>query len=709
MDTNRIQRITACIKNDKIQKYLILIVTLILSFCIVFNGAMPKKYKLNLGDISEYDITAPREVENAVKTKENRELAYKNELPDMKEDKVTSIEIVSNIDEFLTIIKNERSSKKPNLQKVMQELEQYNLLLVSDIDVKFLLLGINNDDFNTFEHNEKQIIAETMKEDITVENLEQFVLQAQMKIQALDMPTELKNIGSLIVKNILKPNRIINEEATEKRREIAYNDPKNVEMVEKGQRILSVGDVVTYDKLQLLQDLNMLETQDKIDYELMIGILIVLSLLTVLLVIYMKNYCKSILKKNSELAMISLIIIMELLIARIVGTYQVLIVPVFFVGITVSILLDVGLALILNVILAVAISFINKGNLEYMYITLISGSIVCFFTRTANQRNKLTSVGIFASLLNSVVVLAVGLINKRSLSSNVVECLWAFSNGIISIILTIGVLPFLESVFNVITPMRLLELSNPNQPLLKRLMLEAPGTYHHSLMVGNLAEAGAEVIGGNALLARVGAYYHDIGKLMRPNFFIENQSGENPHDKMSPNLSALVITSHAYDGAQLAKKYKLPAPIIDLIIEHHGTTKLAYFYHKATMMEKGEVKEENFRYQGPKPTSKEAAVVMLADSVEAAVRSMTDKTEGKIEGYIRKIIKDKLADGQFDLCNLTLRDMDNMSKAFMKVLSGCFHEREEYPQQKNKLVGDKDINDANTSTTCYIERGVNKI
>ena len=282
MDTNRIQRITACIKNDKIQKYLILIVTLILSFCIVFNGAMPKKYKLNLGDISEYDITAPREVENAVKTKENRELAYKNELPDMKEDKVTSIEIVSNIDEFLTIIKNERSSKKPNLQKVMQELEQYNLLLVSDIDVKFLLLGINNDDFNTFEHNEKQIIAETMKEDITVENLEQFVLQAQMKIQALDMPTELKNIGSLIVKNILKPNRIINEEATEKRREIAYNDPKNVEMVEKGQRILSVGDVVTYDKLQLLQDLNMLETQDKIDYELMIGILIVLSLLTVL-------------------------------------------------------------------------------------------------------------------------------------------------------------------------------------------------------------------------------------------------------------------------------------------------------------------------------------------------------------------------------------------------------------------------------------------
>ena len=428
----------------------------------------------------------------------------------------------------------------------------------------------------------------------------------------------------------------------------------------------------------------MLETQDNIDFELMIGIFLVLFLLTMLLVSYTKRYIPHLLNRPSELSMIALITVMELLIARILGNYQILIVPVFFVGITVSILLDVGLALVLNAILAVSISIMTKGNLEYIYITLISGSLVCFFSSRANQRNKLATVGIFSSFLNVLVVLALGMINKKSFSVKVVECLWAFGNGIVSIILTIGILPFLETVFNVITPMRLLELSNPNEPLLKRLMLEAPGTYHHSLMVGNLAEAGAEAVGGNALLARVGAYYHDVGKLKRPNFFIENQSGENPHDKMSPNLSALVITSHAYDGAELAKKYKLPTPIIDLIVEHHGTTKLVYFYHKAQNMEKGEVKEENFRYQGPKPGTKEAAVVMLADSVEAAVRSMTDKTEGKIEGYIRKIIKDKLDDGQFDLCNLTLRDMDNIAKAFMKVLSGCFHEREEYPQQKTK-------------------------
>ena len=684
METSKIQRIKEVLKSNRIQKSMILIITLVMSFCIVFSGAMPKKYKLNLGDVSEYDITAPREIQNRVKTRENQENAYEQELPDMKEDTATTIEVISSIDDFLSIIKNERSTTRPSLTRVVKELQDNKLLFVDESDVKYLLTSIDSNTYNTFEHSLKQVVSDAMKEDITAENLGEVIIGTQLKIQKLDMGQQLKNIGSLIASNILKPNRIINEEATLKKREIAYNNPKNIEIVEKGQRILSVGDTVTEDKLGLLEDLNMLDTQDNIDYELMLGIFAVLILLTILLIAYIKRYVPHLLKKPRELAMIAIIMVMELLIARILADYQILIVPVFFVGITISILLDVGLALILNLILAVAISFITRGNLEYMYITLISGSLVCFFCSRANQRNKLATVGFFSSIINVIVVLTLGMINKKSASQKAVESLWAFGNGIVSIILTIGILPFLETVFNVITPMRLLELSNPNEPLLKKLMLEAPGTYHHSLMVGNLAEAAAEVVGGNPLLARVGAYYHDIGKLKRPNFFIENQSGENPHDRMSPNLSALVITSHAYDGAQLAKKYKLPTPIIDLIIEHHGTTKLVYFYHKAQKLEREEVKEENFRYQGPKPGTKEAAVVMLADSVEAAVRSMTDKTEGKIEGYIRKIIKDKLDDGQFDLCNLTLRDMDNIAKAFMKVLSGCFHEREEYPQQKTR-------------------------
>ncbi|MGI6778672.1 MAG: HD family phosphohydrolase [Acetivibrionales bacterium] len=254
-------------------------------------------------------------------------------------------------------------------------------------------------------------------------------------------------------------------------------------------------------------------------------------------------------------------------------------------------------------------------------------------------------------------------------------------------VLTIGLLPFFESTFNIITPLKLLELTNPNQPLIKRLLVEAPGTYHHSLMVGNLAEVATESIRGNALLARVGAFYHDVGKLERPNFFGENQMADNPHDKMTPSLSTLVITSHTSDGVQIAKRYKIPMMIRDIISQHHGTTLVAYFYHKAKKGEKGDAIDQNdFRYEGPKPSSKEAAVVMLADSVEAAVRSMADKTEGKIEGLVRKIIKDKLDDGQLDLCDLTLKDLDDIAKSFMKVFSGYFHQREQYPNVKIKSV-----------------------
>jgi len=213
-------------------------------------------------------------------------------------------------------------------------------------------------------------------------------------------------------------------------------------------------------------------------------------------------------------------------------------------------------------------------------------------------------------------------------------------------------------------------------------LLEAPGTYYHSILVGNLAEAAAEDVGANSLLCRVGAYYHDIGKLKRPYFFKENQiTKDNPHDRITPNLSATIITSHIKDGIEIAKKNKLPSRVIDIIKEHHGNTLVAYFYHKALSGENGDqVIEEKFRYQNPRPQSKESAIVMIADSVEAYIRSLTEPTKDQVEKGVRKIINDKLSDSQLDECDLTLRDLDIISKAFVKVLAGIFHERIEYPE-----------------------------
>ena len=247
-------------------------------------------------------------------------------------------------------------------------------------------------------------------------------------------------------------------------------------------------------------------------------------------------------------------------------------------------------------------------------------------------------------------------------------------------VICVGLQPVFEAGFNLVTPSKLIELSNPNQPLLRRLMIETPGTYHHAMIVANLAEAAAEAIDADSLVVRVGAYYHDIGKLIRPLYFKENQIGENPHDKTDPRVSTAILTEHTRDGVELARKHHLPEAIIDMIRQHHGDTPVMYFYAK-TVKQMGEenVDINDFRYDGPKPQSSEAAILMLADTVEAAVRSLPEPTREKISAMIRKLVRGKMEDGQLDECTLTFRDIDKICSAFETVLQGVFHERIEYP------------------------------
>ncbi len=282
------------------------------------------------------------------------------------------------------------------------------------------------------------------------------------------------------------------------------------------------------------------------------------------------------------------------------------------------------------------------------------------------------------------------------------ELMLELVNGPLSAVLAVGSLPIFETVFGILTPIRLLELSNPEHPLLHRLLLEAPGTYHHSIMVGNLAEAAAMAIGADSLLARVGAYYHDIGKIKRPYLFTENQvfDMENPHDRMSPSLSSTAIISHVKDGVELAREHKVPEQIIDFIKEHHGTGLASYFYAKAA--EEAAAKSEKppeewtFRYEGPRPHSKETAIVMLADSIEAATRSLSRPTPARIESVVRKIIQERLFDRQLDKSDLTLRELDTIAETFVQVLTGLFHTRIKYPNLRNndnKVKTDNDVID----------------
>ncbi|MGH7751551.1 MAG: HDIG domain-containing metalloprotein, partial [Gemmatimonadales bacterium] len=258
-------------------------------------------------------------------------------------------------------------------------------------------------------------------------------------------------------------------------------------------------------------------------------------------------------------------------------------------------------------------------------------------------------------------------------------------NGVVVGIFAIGVLPYLENLFGLVTPIKLLELSNPGHPLLRRLQMEAPGTYHHSVIVANLAEAAADAIGADGLLVRVGTYYHDVGKIRRPVFFVENQIGvENPHERMSPSLSALTVAAHVRDGQDMAREYGLPNSVADFIPEHHGTTLITYFYHQA--VERGDEPEPAaFRYEGPKPQTRETAIVMLADAVEAAVRSLPRPTPDRIYEVVRRIIHERLEDGQLDECDLMFRDLEQIAQTFTRVLTGIFHPRIEYPDLEKDL------------------------
>ncbi|MGZ4163240.1 MAG: HD family phosphohydrolase, partial [Tumebacillaceae bacterium] len=357
--------------------------------------------------------------------------------------------------------------------------------------------------------------------------------------------------------------------------------------------------------------------------------------------------------------------------------------PIAMGTMLVTILFDTQLAILMSFLFALLAGVAFDYKFQIVFVTFISGLIGAFAVSRVKHRLVIMRAGFIISGVALITITAIQLLSSTGsdLMQYLQSLLIGVISGIFSAIITIGLLPFLESSFGILTPISLLELSNPNHPLLKKLLMEAPGTYHHSLIVGNLAEAAAEMIGADPLICRVGAYFHDVGKMKRPLFFIENQmSKDNPHDKVAPTLSHLIITSHVRDGLEMQEEYRLPKPIRDICEQHHGTTILWYFYNKALETDKsGTISADDFRYPGPKPQSKEAAIVMLCDAVEAAVRSMARPTPNRIESVIHKIIKDRLNDGQLDECDLTLKDLDKAADAFLRTLNGIYHARIEYP------------------------------
>lgn len=659
---------------------LLVIFTAVLFF-IVIQKVETEKLDVKIGDIAPAEIRATKDIVDERATELLKRETTNKVVPKYRVSPSIQMTMKSNINEFFNNVRDLQLDEDTRLDEKIDVLSKETRILISKSEC-YTAMGMESEELAQFSSIISDIINQIMSVGITEEDLEYEKNNVEQIFQSLDLEGEKKQLGISLINNTIQSNKFIDEEATQKQieEEVAKVEPV---IVKEHQVIVNKGDVIDKNSYDLIRESGLLKEETGYDKRNIFGVLILIILFELILYGYIRLFHSDIMYEN-KLAIIIIIIIAAVMISR--GLYNIspYIMPISTAALLIAILLDIRLSILINMFIMFILSFILELDDTLITMYIMSGTIGSYLAVRQQQRNNILINGVLIGAVNILTIISFGFIKKIEFSNVLITSGYGFINGIICAILTIGSLPIWENLFQVLTPLKLLELSNPNQPLLKRLLVEAPGTYHHSIIVGNLSERAAEVIGADPLIARVGAYYHDIGKLNRPYYFKENQlTGDNPHDRIEPNLSSLIITNHVKDGIEIGKKNKLPKRIIDIIEEHHGDTMVAYFYHKAKQNGEKEVKEEDFRYNGPKPQTREAAIVMMADSTEAAVRSIKEPTNENIEEMIRNIIKGKLKDNQLEECNLTLKNLNEIANAFISVMMGIFHERIEYPESKS--------------------------
>ncbi|MDX1617778.1 MAG: HDIG domain-containing protein [Balneolaceae bacterium] len=500
--------------------------------------------------------------------------------------------------------------------------------------------------------------------------------------------------GSEIFNQVIEPNLIYNEKETQARIDEALASISNTKgAVAQGQVIIRKGDIVTSEKANMLRSLAEARAQNATDTERWLryfGDVLSIIAITTVFFFYLFLYRRSIFENNAMLLLVfiamSLICVASALTYKINGVSP-YIVPVAVAPIILTIIFDSRVGLLSTICLALLTGLIIGNNFEYVAATTVACSLGLFSVRDIKKRSQFffTTPGIvFGSY--AIILIGFNMTVFEGWNDLLNDLLFVGINAVF-ILFTYPLILLFEKVFKVTTDFTLLELSDTNLPLLKELMTKAPGTFHHSLQVANLSEAAAGAIGANGLLCRVGALYHDIGKMDNPGYFVENQSGPNEHEKLKPRMSALVIKAHVSTGVKMAKEHNLPKVIVDFIQTHHGTSLIKYFYEKAKEnadSSKDEIREENFRYDGPLPRAKETGILLLADGVEAASRAMKDPNYQKLENLVNKMVDDRVNEGQLSKCPLTFQDLRTIKESFLNILVGIYHSRVEYPDDKKE-------------------------
>lgn len=673
---------------DKWKRIFLFTITAIFIYFIMLTVVTPKRYKLNEGDIATVDIKAPRDIidEEATKAKEQEVTAKVEKKFTLKNE--IKIEASENIKSFFDKLINLKSNDIDEKSKI-SELKKIDAFKLSDAEYKTLL------DLNVDKDTELQWIALTAidkgyEKQIEEDNSED-IAEAKTIVDDYLSSQELESNIEVILREMcesqIKANYFFDQSKTDEAVKEALKSVSKV-MIKKNQTIVKEGEPITQQQINILTELGLVGEDLSKDY---IYTYIILAFFVLFVLgmqyMYLKKEKKEILIDTKLVFLILLLNLLSVISARVFTFVSLFIIPIACAPILMTVFLDSKISIVINSLNLLFVAVIVGFDPQVILIGSVSTIVSSTTLKKVSQRNDILYSTVYVAAAVAVVILSSGILLSNNIKQILLDVILAVFGAFISGILAMGLLPFLESSFSLVTNMKLLELSNPNNPLLKRLLMEAPGTYHHSVMVANLAEVAAEEVGANPMLVRVGAYYHDVGKIKRPFFFGENQlGGTNPHDKISPTLSTTIIISHVKDGLELAKEYDIPKVVSDMIVQHHGTTLVKYFYYtlKNSSENPDEIREEDFRYPGPKPQSKEAAIIMMADSVEAAVRSIQEPTLEKIEDMVNNIVKDKMNSNQLNECDLTFRELEVIKACFLRVLKGIYHHRIEYPTEKGK-------------------------
>jgi cyclic-di-AMP phosphodiesterase PgpH len=678
----------------------------IILFAILVSNVTPNVVDVNIYERAPRDIQSPITIPLEDQTEARKRLAeesVKNEYTFDKDLALNqAVELESLIDIIITINESEKKKKDDEAplsfdQKVDQLKDSIDTSEISD-ETFAALFQASETDLNNVKNLGAGVVNKVLTNPIMVEEVDGARNEAvQLIRENSNLSYSLKSATEEITRSFIIANRTLDTEKTRQKRKEASDKVEEV-VIREGDVLVKSGAVITPEIYDRLKKVGLLDQEMKMYpyYGLFIFVIIVIAGLYYFMKEEReKEHFRKYVTIYALLFTLTLVVMKVLSISTELGLSSLMYaVPVAAGAMMIKMLFNEELAVVSTIIFAFSAALIfneqTTGNFNFimsLYV-LFNGIAGIVFLGKTQQRSKILQAGFFVSFIAILTVACVLLLQNGKFTSVQIglDLGCAGISGFVSSVLTLGLLPVIESSFNILSVTKLIELSNPNHPILRKVLMEAPGTYHHSIMVANLSEAACESIGANGLLARVGSYYHDVGKTKRPHFFIENQMNmENPHDKIAPQLSKTIITAHPYDGADMLRAEKIPKEIIDIAEQHHGTTLLKFFYHKAAQLTDKEVAESDFRYPGPKAQTKEVAIIGIADAVEAAVRSLSKPTPVKIDGIIRKIINDRLEDGQFDECDITLKELDTVAKTLTETLKGIFHSRIEYPEESKKV------------------------